>query len=165
MTRKPKRLPQPASSKPLFDWFDKEKGNRAKLREAGYSDGQITNWHKRGIPRAQLGQIVALMGLTAEQYLSAAGEPFAVRQPGATYRPLSDEAVEIAIAFDQMQPQAKDFIREQVFIYTVIDKSFPWLRHGKPTGKTYAEFEKWHQQNIAVKLDLDQQRKERVKSK
>jgi hypothetical protein len=42
----------------------------------------------------------------------------------------------------------KEFIREQVFIYTVIDKSFPWLRRGRPVGTTYEQFEKWHQENI-----------------
>jgi hypothetical protein len=38
---------------------------------------------------------------------------------------VSDEALEIARAFDQLQPQAKEYIREQVFIYTVVDKSIP----------------------------------------
>jgi transcriptional regulator with XRE-family HTH domain len=71
---------------------------------------------------------------------------------------VSDEALEIARAFDQLQPQAKEFIREQVFIYTVIDKQFPWLRHGKPIGKTYQAFERWHENNIATARELEKQR-------
>jgi hypothetical protein len=47
-----------------------------------------------------------------------------------------------------------------VFIYTVIDKSFPWLRHGKPIGTSYDDFERWHQRNIAAKRDLEKQRQD-----
>lgn len=79
------------------------------------------------------------------------------RQPEARYG-VSPEALEVARAFDQLQPQARAFIREQVFIYTVIDKSFPWLRHGKPMGTSYEDFEKWHQRNIAATRDLEDQR-------
>lgn len=73
--------------------------------------------------------------------------------------PLSEEAREIALAFDQLQPQARSYIREQVFIYTVIDKSFPWLRHGKPMGTSYSEFERWHQRNIEMTRDQAEQRR------
>lgn len=80
------------------------------------------------------------------------------REPGAAYTSgLSEEAIEVARAFDRLEPQGRDFIREQVFIYTVIDKSFPWLRHGKPIGTTYQDFERWHEENIAAKRDLDEQ--------
>lgn len=159
MAGKKKSLPQPVSSKPLFDWFGSDRANRGKLRAAGLSDGQITNWKERGIPRAQLDSVASLMGMTTEQYLVAAGEtPHVMRQPAGTYAALSEEALEIARAFDQMQPQAREYIREQVFIYTVIDKQFPWLRHGKPIGKTYDAFERWHQENIEAARDLELQR-------
>jgi transcriptional regulator with XRE-family HTH domain len=84
-------------------------------------------------------------------------EPAAAQEPPAASYGLSDEAMEIARAFEQLQPQAREFIREQVFIYTVIDKSFPWLRHGRPMGKTYDEFERWHLGNIETKRDLELQ--------
>lgn len=159
MPKKTKRLPVPVPSKPLFDWFDADKKNRGKLREAGYTDGQITNWRERGIPRAQLDQVATLMGITSPQYLAAVGQAPSVQSPTADYRTLSPEALEIARAFDQMQPQAREFIREQVFIYTVIDKSFPWLRHGKPIGKSYSEFERWHEENMETKQDLEGQKR------
>jgi len=147
------------SAKPLFDWFKSAKENRGRLRATGYSDGRITNWRARGIPRAEVGPVAGLMGISYEDYLVAAGEsPPKAREPGTAYRALSDEALQIALAFDQLQSQAREFIREQVFIYTVIDKSFPWLRHGKPIGKSYAEFERWHQENITAKTMLDHQR-------
>ena len=82
----------------------------------------------------------------------------AAQQTSASYSGISDEALEIARAFDHLQPQAREFIREQVFIYTVIDKQFPWLRHGKPIGKSYDQFERWHQENIAASRDFENQR-------
>lgn len=60
------------SAGPLFDWFAKDKNNRAKLRTAGYSDGRITNWKSRGIPRGEVGNIAPLMGMTYEQYILTA---------------------------------------------------------------------------------------------
>jgi hypothetical protein len=100
-----------------------------------------------------------------EQYIEFGDAPQSeskVKQAAAEYRVsvgVSEEALEIARAFDQMQPQARAYIREQVFIYTVIDKSFPWLRHGRPMGNTYAEFEHWHQTNIETKRAFDEQRR------
>jgi len=167
---KRKAVPETVSHKPLFDWFAADKRNRGKLRAAGYTDGRITNWKRRGgIPRGEVGAVAKHMGINYDAYLLRAGEaPPKVEEPSAPYSTPSDEALEIARAFDQMQPQAREYIREQVFIYTVIDKSFPWLRHGRPLGKTYAAFEKWHVENIAAKRDLELQReglKPREKSK
>jgi len=164
MANKPKRLPAPAPSKPLFDWFDHDKANRGKMRAVGYSDGQITNWKDRGIPRAQLDQVVGVMGISSEQYLASAGQaPLAARQARADYRALSDEALEIARAFDLMQPQTKERVREHVFIYSVIDRSFPWLRSGKPVSGSYDQFEKWHEDNMKADLALEAARIEKLK--
>lgn len=69
------RLSESVSSKPLFDWFSQSRDNRAKLRSMGYSDGQITNWKSRGIPRGQIGRIAPMMGLTYEQYVMIAEAP------------------------------------------------------------------------------------------
>lgn len=60
------------SAGPLFDWFAQDRNNRAKLRAAGYSDGRITNWKSRGIPRGEVGNIAPLMGMTYEQYILTA---------------------------------------------------------------------------------------------
>lgn len=57
---------------PLFEWFDQDRNNRARLRAAGYSDGRITNWKSRGIPRAEVGNIAPFMGMTYEEYVHAA---------------------------------------------------------------------------------------------
>jgi hypothetical protein len=122
--------------------------------QAGYTDGRITNWKNRGIPRAEVGAVAQLMGVRYEDYLEAAGEkkPNEVQEPAAAVYGVSAEALAIARAFDELQPQAREFIREQVFIYTVIDKSFPWLRRGRPVGASYEDFEKWHKENIALAM-------------
>lgn len=65
--------PDTVSSLPLFQWFRADKTRRASFRAAGYSDGRITNWKARGIPRAEVGAVAQLMGLTYEEYLAATG--------------------------------------------------------------------------------------------
>lgn len=166
MARQAKRLPQPVSSKPLFKWFDRDRANRAKLRTAGYSDGQITNWKERGIPRAQLDSVTSIMGISTEDYLVRAGEaPPTAREPSAEYRGLSDEALEIARAFDRMGPQTKERVREHVFMYSIVDRSFPWLRTGKPMSDNYSKFEKWHEENMAANLALEAARITKLKEK
>lgn len=69
------KRPDTVSSRPLFEWFKGDKSRRATFRAAGYSDGRITNWKSRGIPRAELGAVADRMGLTYEEYLAAAGVP------------------------------------------------------------------------------------------
>lgn len=59
------------SAKPLYDWFAKDKNNRATLKKF-YSDARITNWKTRGIPRAEVGNVAQFMGLTYEQYIAEA---------------------------------------------------------------------------------------------
>src|SRR4051812_47474261 len=68
-----KAKPDTVSAGPLFEWVRADKGGRGKVGAAGYSDGRITNWKARGIPRAEIGDIAAQMGLSYEEYLSATG--------------------------------------------------------------------------------------------
>src|SRR5688572_17298301 len=70
---KPKARPDTAPAKPLYEWFDADKANRAKLRQAGYSDGRITNWKSRGIPLAELWRVANHMGISHDEYLALAG--------------------------------------------------------------------------------------------
>jgi transcriptional regulator with XRE-family HTH domain len=76
-----------------------------------------------------------------------------VREPDIS--DVSEEALEIARAFDKMQPQTKERVREHVFMYSVIDKSFPWLRTGRPVSDNYGKFEKWHVDNMQAQLALE----------
>jgi hypothetical protein len=67
-----KILTETVSAGPLFEWFAADKNNRARLRTVGYSDGRITNWKSRGIPRGEVGNVAPLMGMTYEEYVHAA---------------------------------------------------------------------------------------------
>src|SRR5688572_2391102 len=107
-----KATPETVSSKRLFDWFNDDSANRGKLRSEGYSDGRITNWRKRGIPRAEVPAIAALMGLTFEQYVGETGGQVA-RQPAAHYG-LSEAALEVARKFDELSQECQRHVRQQV---------------------------------------------------
>lgn len=76
----------------------------------------------------------------------------------------SREALEIAHIFDRLEPQTQTLIREQIYIYSVIDRSYPWLRRGRPKGESYDSFEKRHQQNMAAMLALEARRQHKAKS-
>lgn len=153
-----KAKPDTVSAEPLFEWFKANKKNRAKLRAAGYSHGRITNWKSKtrgGIPRGEVGAVAAIMGITYEQYLLDAG---ATTQPVKVLSDqLSPEAIEIARAFDRMEPQTQAQIRQHVFIYSIIDRSFPWLRIGRPVAASYGQFEKWHEDNLEANLTVKAQ--------
>ena len=80
--RKKRATPPTVSHRPLFNWFKENKPhNRGKLRDANYSDGQITNWKNRGIPRGQLPKVASLMGINPDKYLVLAGEKPTTKVP------------------------------------------------------------------------------------
>ena len=72
------------TARPLFLWFSDNKERRRKMVEAGFSHGRISNWKRRGIPRAEIGQIAAFMGLAYEDYLERAGIDQPNREPALT---------------------------------------------------------------------------------
>lgn len=76
---------------------------------------------------------------------------------------VTPEALEIARAFDRMQPQTQERAREMVFLLSIIDRSFPWLRSGKPVSENYSKFEKWHQDNMAAQLALEASRISKIR--
>ena len=157
---KPKKSPPPVSHKPLFAWFDADKQNRRKLVNAGYSDGTISNWKKRhGIPRGEIDAVARVMGLHRDQYLVAAGEE--VKPIGADG--LSEDAIEIARAFNNMSPQTQETVRHYVFVMAAMDKSHPWLRVGRPVSHRYADFEQWHKDNLQTQVNLEASRIDRGK--
>lgn len=106
--------PKTVPSKHLFDWFDANSANRAKLRNEGYSEGRISNWKTRGIPRAEVPAIAALMGLTFEQYVGETGAQTTAREPAAQYSALSQAALEVARKFDELSQECQQHVRQQV---------------------------------------------------
>lgn len=98
-----KKLPDTVPAGPLFAWFKTDKKNRGKLRQAGYSDGRITNWRVRGIPRGEVGAVAEIMATTYEQYLAAAGV-----DSQASGRPIP---IEDALALKRLQAALPDWRR------------------------------------------------------
>lgn len=85
--------------------------------------------------------------------------PLELREPG----PLSEDALEIAKVFDRLTPQTRDLVREQVFLYALVDIKYPWLRRGRPKGESYNQFERRAEQNMAATIVLESARKARSK--
>lgn len=137
---KPKKTKPPVSSAPLYAWFNENKANRAKLRSAGYSHGQITNWKARGIPRAEVGALAGVMGIPHDDYLIAAGEK--VQKSAKPSADLTDEARDVALAWMRLTPVRQQAIREWVFLESVLAKEYPWLLPGRPSEQSYTDYER-----------------------
>lgn len=67
----------------------------------------------------------------------------------------SDDAIEIALAFDKMSPQTQEASRHYVFLMSVMDKTQPWLRVGRPVSHNYGDFEEWHLNNMQAQVTLE----------
>lgn len=135
-----KSKPDTVSATPLFDWFKADKKNRRELRDAGYTDGRITNWKNRGIPRAEVGAVARLMGITFERYLSDAGE-LKVKEPDAVYG-VSPDALAVAQAWQKLSPERQAAFREMIFLEAVVAQRYPWLITGRPSGESYTDYER-----------------------
>jgi transcriptional regulator with XRE-family HTH domain len=86
------------------------------------------------------------------------------RQPGATYaNGLSEEAREVALAWQKLAPDTRTTMRDVIFMLSLGERRFPWLRRGRPTGETYIEWERRQEQNFAAMSRLQADRKERMK--
>jgi len=114
------------SAGPLFEWFENDRNNRAKLREAGYSDGRITNWKSRGIPRAEVGNIAPFMGMTYEEYVHAA-EAWQLRIKKLR-RVAAWAAVSLGLALQHYPSDADAVQRHQGVVYYVKSKFRRWIR-------------------------------------
>lgn len=72
---------------------------------------------------------------------------------------LSAEALQYAKLFSTLTPQTREFLREQLFIYSLIDKKYPWLRRGRPKGESYDQFEQSAVHNNELRLEMEVQRR------
>lgn len=72
----------------------------------------------------------------------------------AEYGELPPEAKEVAIAWSRCAPDAQRMFRELIFIHSMIDRNYPWLRRGRPSGETYDEYEQRMEQNFSALVRL-----------
>lgn len=87
------------------------------------------------------------------------------RQPTATAygNGISEEAREVALAWQKLAPETRTVLRDVIFVLSLGERRFPWLRRGRPAGETYDEWERRQEQNFAAMSDLALARKERMK--
>ena len=90
-------------------------------------------------------------------------EVTAVAQQLASYDALSNEAKEVAIAWSRLSPDTRVMMRDVMFMLSLAERRFPWLRRGRPEGETYDQWERRQEQNFTAMGRLEQDRKARVK--
>jgi hypothetical protein len=114
------------------------------------------NW-MRGVSVPELFQIFALadrLGVDARVLVTGKATTHSAELI-VDHADLSEDALEIARAFEHMQPQTQERVREHVFVYAVMDSKFPWFRSGKPLSKNYSSFERWHEENYQTQLAFE----------
>ena len=73
-------------SGPLFERLKGRADAAAFARVIGVSPQVVSNWRHRGVPSAMLPKVAAVLGITVEAYLEAAGRPVhRLEQPVAPY--------------------------------------------------------------------------------
>lgn len=76
------------------------------------------------------------------------------REATASYEALSDEARQVALAWSNLSPANRHWVREMVFILAAVDTRFPWFRRGKPSSKSYAAYERGIEHNYQAQVML-----------
>lgn len=75
-----------------------------------------------------------------------------VREPAPLLLPAG--ALEIAKVFSKLSPQTQEMFRELLFMYSAVDKFYPWLRRGRPKGESYSSYERRLEQNMTAMIEL-----------
>lgn len=87
----------------------------------------------------------------------------AAEQPRGNYEAVGEEAREVAVAWSRLSPDLRTTMRDIMFMLSLAERRFPWLRRGRPAGETYDEWERRQEQNFAAMSQLIADRKARVK--
>jgi hypothetical protein len=148
---KRKTKPEIIPATPLFRWFDEDPRRRAKFTfEGRYSAATITNWKlRKEIPRGELHSVASLMGITVEQYRAAAELPVSPGSPaGPKAEQLTKEALDIARAWQRLQPARQQAFHDLIFLEAVVSRHYPWLIMGRPPGESYNDYEHAMQRDI-----------------
>src|SRR5690606_25380821 len=72
---------------------------------------------------------------------------------------LSEEAREIAMVWQSLSPDARDMMRDILYMLRLGERRFPWLLRGRPRSETYAEWEKRQEENFFALSQLEHDRK------
>lgn len=175
-TRKLTDADRRAAAKLRTLWADFKKKNPGISQEtaagrAGMTQSALSQFLLGTVPMriTPVLKLAKLLGVPPTDIRDDLGDmPYAHTPPAATLkveepRLASAAAMEIARIFDSLEPQTQNLIREQIYIYSVLDHSYPWLRRGRPKGESYDQYERRHEQNMAAKLALEAKRQQKAK--
>jgi len=73
-----------------------------------------------------------------------------VAEPTAKYHAPSAEAKQIAEAWMLLSPDAQAWMRDLIYILSITERKYPWLRRGRPKSESYDQFEKRMVQNFGA---------------
>jgi len=102
---------------------------------------RIATWLKIGVPWLRDGEKANVL-----------------EQPARPYKALSDEALEIARAWELLPQDLQVAYRSMIFTDAVVHRSLPWLSRHRPEGERYRDFERGIQRDfekLGAQLPLD----------
>ena len=85
------------------------------------------------------------------------------QEPAGEYGTLPNEALQVAIAWSKLSPDTRATMRDVLFMLSIGERRFPWLRRGRPEGETYDQWEHRQEQNFQAMSQLARDRKHKVK--
>lgn len=90
----------------------------------------------------KLKEIADQTGVSFDWLASHVGEPIPSVSPPLTRNGPSNDALEIAKAWDELPENRKRAIREQIFLESLIAQDFEWFSYGKSHPSKFNEFKK-----------------------
>jgi len=104
----------------------------------------VDRWFSTGLPNPEmLFKIADTFKVDARWLASGQGDMVTAAAPEPAKAPtLPKEAQDIALAWLRLTPVRQHAIREWVFLESVLAEHYPWLLPGRPTGQSYADYEK-----------------------
>lgn len=76
-----------------------------------------------------------------------------VEQTPARYDQLSEEAREVALAWSKLTPETAALMRDVIFMLSLGERKFPWLRRSPRQGESYQEWEQRQVQGLIVAVE------------
>lgn len=93
----------------------------------------------------QVVQLARACGVDVDWLATGKGDMLAsvgVAEPAANYGALSEEALEIAQMWSQLQPDRRSWFRDLMALEAIVAKHYPWLTFGRPKRESYNEYER-----------------------
>jgi transcriptional regulator with XRE-family HTH domain len=113
-------------------------------------------WEGIAKPRSDRMRVLAtLLGCSVGELEYGEAAPQVVREKEVgTYAgaDFSDEAREVAMAFQLLSPAQREFYRGQIFRDAALSRVVPWLKTGRPPGENYARYERGMERDMEKRV-------------